>query len=1113
MSSASFGTVNATGLNVSGVLQASEIRTTQPVQVSNLTATGTATFSNVTVNGVLTSQDGSINLQGDVYVSGNVVAGGGVPSAVQYRNLSDRTVLDPGAIYNDTITTANVTVSNFVRPIVATTVMNLRNTSGATRLLTHDTPHNDPVATTRYGYPAPLVKIQDDGSYNYINVASNTMSQICNLMLPTSNTANTFRFDFLVNDPATDLRVNLGYAPTNGQTVASYSNVIDAYTDIIATMVKRGFPLPCPNGAKTVNPRNIYCQSTLSGHHWDLHNTKPAGVAPMQMAIDINPYLAGSGTMNLYFQGGIEEIIQFSLPGVSYGTTPVVPAFPMPVTTNAAEYELKVTTGVNVVYLDTTLQILNVSIVDFGNYKTTIIDSSNVFGSNVISSEPTSFKGSFGFFRTSSKTTTTASGIEVPSSNVVMTIVSGSTPVTASPTTAEYLIQVDNQIVFKYDIVKAGVTTSTTSTIRNQYGGLSDYWTLVPYDYKSNNNFTAFPTGGQESIGFLHSNTSSTGKNDFYPFMNTNKGKSGVNFGAISEFMIHFNNTFVEPEFVKPLPLPTVDLESLIIGTNAHEIQHIGMMSIGMSQRDEATKITDDELLSSAFSWGSIPQRFGKVSNVYRSSCFQQLPVFVHVVARGGISMVAQTSYDILSTAFKGTNYNIQGLFSFAPPKFPITDPSTATNLIFGNYTGTVPLNNIMDKYDPNTQLLKISYFNHADLLSQIPTGILDSITYQNDNGLLSNGVNPSLGIQCYKAAVSNVHMYDDLGNSITEPISLWHDEIIAATLCRNNNALPERFKYLSVPVWYTSGYYSNLSIGTTLNPSTSVYIGNGEVMMSWDYMQTNDDPVNTSSSRLEKQGCVPWWPKNITGLYSNANSVGTRYVNPLTFQYENQTQDTSYRAMANVALTNYTSNVVRTMPQGACFMYAMPPVTSNVLLSGVSNVTVSLQEPSGSYSYTGGYNSNVSVTLFKYIPDRCVSNVLTGEPTSNTGAFMMSGPHYLVKGGTETVTIDLTSNIANGVNGTFRTNSANLLDNTISFSKTFTYGIDDGTVFNPPTHARAYATNIGTVTGFYQPVTFLLVYNRNVDEIAWSDADIQQKLWAYQVKPSCVKVSVNGTT
>jgi hypothetical protein len=193
--------------------------------------------------------------------------------------------------------------------------------------------------------------------------------------------------------------------------------------------------------------------------------------------------------------------------------------------------------------------------------------------------------------------------------------------------------------------------------------------------------------------------------------------------------------------------------------------------------------------------------------------------------------------------------------------------------------------------------------------------------------------------------------------------------------------------------------------------------------------------------------------------------------------------------------------------------MYAMPPVTSNVLLSGVSNVTVSLQEPSGSYSYTGGYNSNVSVTLFKYIPDRCVSNVLTGEPTSNTGAFMMSGPHYLVKGGTETVTIDLTSNIANGVNGTFRTNSANLLDNTISFSKTFTYGIDDGTVFNPPTHARAYATNIGTVTGFYQPVTFLLVYNRNVDEIAWSDADIQQKLWAYQVKPSCVKVSVNGTT
>jgi hypothetical protein len=54
MSSASFGTVNATGLNVTGILQASQISTTQPMQVSNLTASG------------------PVSIQGDLTVSGNI---------------------------------------------------------------------------------------------------------------------------------------------------------------------------------------------------------------------------------------------------------------------------------------------------------------------------------------------------------------------------------------------------------------------------------------------------------------------------------------------------------------------------------------------------------------------------------------------------------------------------------------------------------------------------------------------------------------------------------------------------------------------------------------------------------------------------------------------------------------------------------------------------------------------------------------------------------------------------------------------------------------------------------------------------------------------------------
>jgi len=54
MSSASFGTVNATGMNVTGVLQAAEVRTTRPMQVSNLTATGLTSLTNVAVSGPAT---------------------------------------------------------------------------------------------------------------------------------------------------------------------------------------------------------------------------------------------------------------------------------------------------------------------------------------------------------------------------------------------------------------------------------------------------------------------------------------------------------------------------------------------------------------------------------------------------------------------------------------------------------------------------------------------------------------------------------------------------------------------------------------------------------------------------------------------------------------------------------------------------------------------------------------------------------------------------------------------------------------------------------------------------------------------------------------------------
>jgi hypothetical protein len=284
--------------------------------------------------------------------------------------------------------------------------------------------------------------------------------------------------------------------------------------------------------------------------------------------------------------------------------------------------------------------------------------------------------------------------------------------------------------------------------------------------------------------------------------------------------------------------------------------------------------------------------------------------------------------------------------------------------------------------------------------------------------------------------------------------------------------------------------------------------------MWTWDYIQTNDD-ADTSSSDYDFESVVPWWPKDITGLYTgNRNSVGRVWTNPVTGLPQAQTQDTTYRAMSNIALTTYTSNVVRNLYPTGGVIYAMPLTSTNLV--GVSNVTVTLQEPTLG-TYAGEYNTNVSVCVFKYIPERCVSNVTSNalaNPTASNGAFMMAGPYTLSKTGTTSKTINLKATVSNGVDGcTFSTTSANLVNGTLAFNQTFSYGIDDGTVYLPPARAIAYATELGMTanSGVYQPVTYLMVLNNAIENFEYTDADIQQKLWAHQIKPSCVKVSVNG--
>ena len=1134
------GSLGVTGSTTLSNVTVPGAATLGSASVTTLGVSGTSTLGAVTVNGALSGQNGDLNVTGNVVVSGDIIAQGNViyqggPAPIQYQNLADRTVMDPAQVFGYTpnkLTNDNTILHGedylMVRPIIATSTLNLRTGAGPTSLLTSGTSWNNPVATNYFGAPATLVKTDDTtGAYTYIDVANNSISNICTLMMPTDFRANTFSV-------LTILKSTDDLIPRPSTTVSgavSYSNVLDSYANYVGAYVKRGLPLPPSQGCPTYNTRNVYYNhSFLLDDPTDDYDD--SNILPISMAIDVNPYLDGFGSMNLYFSGGQTgssanddaDYCPPQLPGLSYGGIPTMPAFPMPVTTSGAEYQYKVSLGQNVLYLNTDSQVLNISITNFGSYNSTwpFFDS-NLFESNVITSTPISFSGSFGLFRTTGKVVTAVSGTDSPDANVSMSVSTGTVPVTASVASAEYMIQCCDTITFAFDLTDGyGVTTAYTSRMKNNYNSEKDYFILAPLDqYASSSNASIIhhtvkaPTiqYGQEYPFIPSMSSSNVGGNYMYPFANIKSGINGFlveNEAYIYEMPVYFNNIPIgssniqsNPETLSLLPsaMPTPPTDAFPATIYFHEFWHVVGKSLGFIYG----VFHDDELLATAHH--TYTNVFGKVPGVYNGLYSPSVgtQVLSHITARG-ISFCSQTNIDLMANSLVGTNWNKQ--------------PNDAGNPNPGDflpkYSSHTGLLSPIYKYDPNGQMLKLYSFNLAKKYAQMPFSITEAIQRQLTGTKTGN---PNFALSAYNDAVRDAHAKYSDGTLITSGAKLFEETIISGILARNNAAIPDKYK-CAMPIWWASFYNPAMpSMAVNVNrPFTSGYWrATGQKIANWDYMQTNDDS-GTTSTLFDKESVIPWWPKNITGLYSgNKNSVGRVWTNPITGLAQAQTQDTTYRAMSNVALTNYTSNVVRNLYPTGGAIYAMPLTSTN--LAGVSNVTVTLTEPTTGGSYAGGYNSNISVCVFKYIPDRCVSNVLSNAvayPTASNGAFMMAGPYTLSSTGTTTKTIDLNAVVTDGTNGyTFSTTSANLVNGTLAFNHKFSYGIDDGTVYIPPTWANAYATELGMTasSGVYQPVTFLMVMNNAIDPISFTDADIQQKLWASQIKPSAVKISINGTT
>lgn len=1095
MSSASFGTVNATGLNVTGVLQASEIRTTRPVQVSNLTSTGLATLTNVAISG---------SVQGNLNVTGNVIAQN--INAIETQNTNDRLAFNTDEVFaRDSSTTRYVNPTHWlVKPINTVITVPLLDEEGVpTTVLTENTSWNDPLPLDNYNNPAPLVKINDNGTFGYINVAATSITDICSNLIPAA--ANTWSMVVTTD--------NDSFTGTTG-TNFGFEVVSDWAAQAVAWQAKRGFPLSGKSGVKGYNTSHVFYQDCMVAGSIV---TAEFLTDNMCMGLDVNGYINGTGTVDLYLAGGIRRALPIALPGTDWSNTYAIPALTLPVTTNGAEYQYKVSAGQTVVYLNTALNVLNFNIVDFGDYHFDF-PAESTFSSNVVTCTPTTFVASFGFYCNGPPTLKAGTSSPTVIDDGVRYLKRTGTKTTQSTIeNAEYLIQISDTLTFTF--VMSDTVTPTTLTIPRHYTALAYYyqddppvqfctaWTLPRYNYRAGVNYSVNMIAGThievyETQGLPLTQGDFTGQNENLPYLpNLRRGTTGSAYMSTGYGpCVLIDDIDFDPEEQKIVPAQSRESNESVFPAFIHEYMHTVQTSMGMNPWDAEYNIFDDELLAYIVNGQAYRNMYysGHLVNRMRSARDSYL------LANGQNTLYFRSNRDMINVLFSGTNIRFKQPFE----KGTGFSGASAIKPMFEHSAC------ITSSYDPNAQHIKLLYYEFAKKLANAPKHVLYTIEMNardqsNATALTSRTVNPSIVSSAFESAIVETGMHYSGGTPISSGVDLHEETCIQIFLSRNNAAIPDKYKCNYKPSWFESSYVDpSISFRTTLG--VSIYDDYFDDMSSlhmrgWDFLQTNEDTYTVRNRPVYSQPVMPWWPKNITGVFGGLDSYGQQCKDYFTGVITPYTQDSTYKAMSNVSLS-YTSNVVRHMYSLGTVGYALPV--------DLSNVTVQLQEPTLGGSYDGGYNSNISVCVFKYIPERCATGVLSNvvaHPTCVNGAFMMQGPFKLSKTGTTSHTFDLTANIHNGVNGTFSTTTSNIADNTIAFNHVFPYSVDDGTVYTPSAHATAYATHLGMTGGAYQPVTRLFIVDKHVSAFNFSDGDIQSKLFLDQIKPSCVKISVNG--
>ncbi len=950
MSSASFGTVNATGLNVAGVLQANQIVTTTPVQVSNIVSTGTVTANNISAAGTLgvtgnttlsnVLASGLTNLA-NVKVTGSLLSASYVRDAVTGLVPYGTPTADARSVYELALSVGGGTAGDQLYGIAdyekTTSYKIFSNVTTRSVILSDRLPKDSKSYIVHY----PTSNVYQP-TYTQITDASNAVAY-SNLMAPYAVATGSDSVSF-----TTHYNSSVPY----GQTLPISPDTFSAAPGkFYRYMVDKGYEVTPPD-YNTYFKNSFICNNPTGGAllHLEFGYDNATDTVPSNVYLG---FIKGSGrysqpslsllrTQTQTLNGG------FLFTPKSYATdsnlyiNPVV----VPVTTDALQFQSSYgAANTKIALWDRVQNQIHIYFKGSSNTVSTGTTTAS-FNTTTVSSgiswtethEMGEFRGSFAVLRKRDKITT----LERPFS------------ISNTSDTDAFLMQVSNVVTFSSNVYRNG--SRVTSTSEAYYSG-----TTTRAITDASNKFTGLTLA---KTGF--GSTSFDASIYYYPSFNASEQEvsafsvSGADphvsiplYGIAPTSFYAWNASDSTPMFpkIKYANLFTDTPEQLIANLTSSDFSYTsnGLIVSDLLFLHEYIHCVNDmnyyavtPMESSAtaaeIDYGRKYQGASDEFFMWNFRCSAYLSTLFPSFYKGWMPL------------FKGVSQVSNSLHGSAPG-FNFQEANA-------KYGGAYPMYEIMQRYDTNNQLIKRTDY----LIKSRARDIMAAAGYPQTRNLIESST--KLFQLCYNQAIVELTTAQGSPKTFSNVLV---DEIIAMSLMRKNTSIPAKYRttfpyalYNRHAPWFMSelalklapipgfGQRAYIAIQSDNEENRPATRGLGTSTASSMTLMITDDTL------------FPTWPK--TG--STFTSGGALQKNNLgTWSYSNPSDFSTFTTFTYTS-NSYITTPITTQVEDLCSIGYVIPIYSNV----AENV----------YG-TADYISNVHVTVSRgdwvikvvqYIPD-----------------------------------------------------------------------------------------------------------------------------------------------